>query len=415
LRVPVTSVRFRRLLVLLLAAVWAGVALAPCSATAADAAAPGSTSRPRRALWIPCEGTVRVLDDPARVDALLGAARALGVTDLLVQVYRGGRAWFDSPLADTAPFEAARARSGREPLRDLVERAHAEGLRVHAWVNVLSLAGNGEAPLLRKLGRAAAQMDQRGRSILDLPAFDFPQPDRKLVRMGTPGVWIDPGAPGVAEHLAEVFAGLVATHPQLDGLHLDYIRYPDVLPFSPGTRYGVGLSFGHGAATRARFRAETGLEAPFGDRIENGDAWDEWRRGQVTRVVSRIREAARAARPDLELSAAVLAYPERAYLSTFQDWRGWLADGLLEFAIPMLYTRDERLFAQQVAAFAGEPAHDRIWIGLGTWLFAAEPSRAVAQLTRARSAAAGGVALFSYDAIAEASALRDALAAAEAR
>ena len=53
-------------------------------------------------------------------------------------------------------------------------------------------------------------------------------------------------------------------YPTLDGVHLDYIRHPDVLPFVPGARFGVGLEFGYGAASRARFERETGLAAPFG-------------------------------------------------------------------------------------------------------------------------------------------------------
>ena len=59
---------------------------------------------------------------------------------------------------------------------------------------------------------------------------------------------------------------------------------------------------------------------------------DDWRRAQVTGLVRRIREAARAKAPDLELSAAVWAWPDRAYLSMFQDWRGWIDEELLEFA-----------------------------------------------------------------------------------
>ena len=71
----------------------------------------------------------------------------------------------------------------------------------------------------------------------------------------TPGPRLEPdqhppAAPGVAEHLAATFAELVSRYPALDGLHLDYVRYADVLPFTPGTRFGVGLSFGFGEASR---------------------------------------------------------------------------------------------------------------------------------------------------------------------
>jgi uncharacterized lipoprotein YddW (UPF0748 family) len=358
------------------------------------------------------EGSQRVLEHPERLPILLEDARRLGATDLLVQVYRGGRAWYDSQLADATPYRTLVRASGRDGFADLLERAHRAGLRVHAWVNVLSLSGNREAPLLGALGREVAAVDRLGRSILDYPDLDVPPPERRWLRLGTPAVWLDPAAPGLADHLARTFAELPARYPGLDGLHLDYIRYPDVLPFAPGSRFGVGLDFGYGAATRERFRAETGLEAPFGDSIANANRWDDWRRERVTEVVRRVREAARAAKPGLALSAAVWAWADRAYLCLGQDWRRWLEEGLLEFAVPMAYTRDDRLLRYQAQSFAASPEAERIWIGLGAWLFARSPEGARGQLEIARELGAAGDSLFSWDSIAEAPALREVLARA---
>jgi uncharacterized lipoprotein YddW (UPF0748 family) len=277
-------------------------------------------------------------------------------------------------------------------------------------VNVLSLAANREAPILQALGPGAVQVDRQGRSVLDYPALELPGPERTWLRMGTPAVWLDPAAPGVADALVALLGELVERHPELDGVHLDYIRHPDVLPFSPGSRYGVGLDFGYGDASRARFQAETGLVPPFGASSANGSAWDDWRRAQVTGLVRRIREAGLAKRPGLALSAAVWASPERSYLSLFQDWPGWVESGLLEFAVPMLYTTDDHMLDFQTRAYSGI-APGRLWTGLGVWLFANEPARAVVQVERARAARTGGLSLFSWDAIADAPALRDALSA----
>jgi uncharacterized lipoprotein YddW (UPF0748 family) len=384
---------------------------APVSSAPLPVAVERLRAAPRRALWVLCEGSQRVLEHPERIDALLADAARLGATDLLVQVYRGGRAWFDSSHADAGPHRAILAAHGRDTLADLLERAHARGLRVHAWVNVLSLAGNRAAPIVQTLGPSSVQVDRSGRSLLDYPDFEVPEPDRRYYRMGTPALWLDPGAPGVAEHLAATFAELVERYPALDGLHLDYIRYPDVLPFIPGSRFGVGLEFGFGEASRQRFRAETGLEAPFGASAANANRFDDWRRAQVTRVVQGIRDAARAKRADVELSAAVWAYPDRAYLSLFQDWRGWLEQDLLGFAVAMLYTLDDRLVHYNTRAFVGGVGGSRVWIGLGTWLFANRPERATAQLREAEAAGPAGIALFSWDAIADAPALSAALAA----
>jgi len=368
-------------------------------------------ARPRRGLWVLCEGSQQVLNHPERIPTLIEDARALGASDLFVQVYRGGRAWFESDLADAEPYLANLARNGVDSLAELLVQAHAANLRVHAWVNVLSLAGNTRSRFVAELGRDAVLVDSSGRSLLDYPGLDVPQPDRRYYRMGTPAVYLDPGAPGVKERLVSTFAELLVRYPEFDGLHLDYIRYPDVLPFVPGSRFGVGLDFGYGAATRVRFKAETGLDATFGASPKVSNRWDGWRRDQVTRLVAAIRAAADEVRPGIALSAAVWTYADRAYLALGQDWRGWVSDGLVDFAVPMAYTLDDHLLRLMAESFAGMPQGERIWPGLGSWLFAGKPQRAVDQIRIVRDAGNGNVALFSWDSIADAPALREALVA----
>lgn len=379
--------------------------LQPESETAEETAAPRY-----RGLWVLCQGSQRVLEDPAKIRALMKDAHALEVTDLFVQVYRGGRAWFRSTQSDDGPYQQMIATGSPDPLASLIEQAHASGLRVHAWVNVLSLSKNREAPIFKDLGRDAIHMDRKGRSILDYPAnFELPESDSAWYRVGTPGLYLDPGAPGVAERLVATFRELVANYPTLDGLHLDYIRHPGVLPFSPGSRFGVGIDYGYGPATRLRFRRETGVNGPFlndaspdPSRILNSTRWDSWRREKVTELVSKIGTATSQVQPELRLSAAVISYGDRAYLSLAQDWRRWLEEGLVDFAVPMVYTKDDRLFRYQVEAFAKGPEAKRIWAGVGVWLFDKQPERARKQLEIARGVELAGDALFSYDSILDA-------------
>ncbi|MBW2384303.1 MAG: family 10 glycosylhydrolase [Deltaproteobacteria bacterium] len=372
-----------------------------------------------RGLWVLAEGSQRVLEDRAKIERLVTEASTLAATDLFVQVYRGGRAWYDAQLADRGPYDALLERNGLDTLDLLLERAHASGLRVHAWVNVLSLSHNTDAPILQIVGRDGVLVDRHGRSMLDYPNLEVPPPDGNYYRMGTRGVYLDPGAPGVRERLVATFAELLARYPGLDGLHLDYIRHPGALPFVPGSRFGVGLDFGYGAATRERFRHETGLAGPFlgadqpdAGHIAYANEWDDWRRAQVTALVAEIRSACLALRPGLILSAAVNSYVDRAYLSLAQDWKRWLEEGLIDLAIPMVYTLDDRLFGYQVQHFASAPGRERIWPGIGVWLFARHPQAALDQIGISRSAGAPGDVLFSYDSIVDSPALWAALVAA---
>jgi hypothetical protein len=67
------------------------------------------------------------------------------------------------------------------------------------------------------------------------------------------------------------------------------------------------------------------------------------------------------------------------------------------------------MFRYMVEGFASGSHADRIWVGQGTWLFANRPVGALDQLRVARAAGTAGEVLFSYDSIADAPALRDAL------
>jgi uncharacterized lipoprotein YddW (UPF0748 family) len=392
---------------------------APVQAAAPRAAlatpTPQPAPPPRRGLWVLCEGAQRVLEHPERIEWLLADAEALGVSDLFVQVYRGGRAWYRSTLADATPWTKTLRPDGSDALGALIAQAHARGLRVHAWVNVLSLSANREAPILAALGRDAVIVDQKGRSLLDYPDLDVPPPDREWLRMGTPAVWLDPAVPGVTERIAATFAELVRAYPALDGLHLDYVRYPDTLPFSPGTQFGVGLGFGFGEPARTRFLAETGLPAPFGGSLANAERFDAWRREKLSALVAAIAASARAERPGLRVSAAVIPERERAYRVDLQDWLGWLDARHLDFAVPMLYTRDATLLRYGVETYAGLAAKRELWVGLGSWLFATQPERALEQLRVASAEPRLATALFSWDSIRETPGLLSVLATDVAR
>src|SRR5438270_3677664 len=117
------------------------VTLSPQSATSATAAASfevGSSSMPTpaadgqfRAYWVDAFGDG--LYTPAQIDDVVASAKALHMNAIVAQIVRRGDCFCDRALAprteqagvDPAPFD---------PLQTLIEKAHAQGLEVHAWV-----------------------------------------------------------------------------------------------------------------------------------------------------------------------------------------------------------------------------------------------------------------------------------------
>jgi hypothetical protein len=133
---------------------------------------------------------------------------------------------------------------------------------------------------------------------------------------------------------------LVSRYP-VDGLHLDYIRYTD-----SGSSVGSN-PWGYHPVALQRFRSLTGRsDTP----AANDSAWLQFRRDQVTALVRKLQLHAWRLRPSLCLSAATIAYGSApagntvnawqqrdAFGRVLQDWRGWLEEGILDLAIPMVY------------------------------------------------------------------------------
>ena len=295
-------------------------------------------------LWVQAEGANRTLDSAEKIKALVKRACTAGVTDIYAQVYRSGRAWFPTKLADDSPAN----RAGQDPLAllliDLASRDQEYGctIRVHAWINAFALARNKKAPIIRELGaRSRSQGSIRALLCSNIPLSGKPA-WAKGFGLGTPGIFLDPGNPSRtgAHHRHRSATGAeLPTH--LAGIHLDFIRYPYALPISPGSRFSPRLDFGYNEASMARFERKTQNTAPrAGASVKRTDAaaWDEWRRKQVTAAVRGVHETTRGLRKQVIVSAAVLPWAERAYLSAFQDWRGWLKSGFLDKAVVMNYT-----------------------------------------------------------------------------
>ncbi len=204
--------------------------------------------------------------------------------------------------------------------------------------------------------------------------------------------FLDPGHPEVQDFVVNVAKEIVTYYP-VDGLHLDYIRYPTA-------------DWGYNPAAVFRFQSETGrkdVPAP------NDEQWSAWRREQVTAIVRRISAEIRDIRPGIALSAATITWggvpdgdftKSRAYQDALQDWVGWAREGLLDIHVPMNYKRANDPGQSQDfvdwAKLARATNTDRhLILGLGAWLNPLEGTKRQAAVSKRLGA--DGVALFSYN------------------
>jgi uncharacterized lipoprotein YddW (UPF0748 family) len=366
------------------------VAPVPAIPPGAPVASPTSTPE-MRGLWV-----VRTaLVSPEAVDAVVDQARQAGFNALFVQVRGRGDAFYSSRLVPRSLL-LEKMPAAFDPLARLMRRARDRGLQVHAWVNVLLAAGF-VGPMPR--GHVAALhpdwlMVPQAAAAQALAAK--PQARAALIRDAAPadseGFYLSPSAPGVPAHLEAVVRELVRSYP-VDGLHLDFIRYP-------------GADYDYSQAALEGFRAPTEPGGVFriaellAGPANEPQRWAAYHRHRLTALTERLSRAARDERRGLVVSAAVVPDEAKAVAERYQDWPAWLAGGVVDALCPMAYTPDARLFRHQVEQARARAGPGRpIWAGVGAYRLS--PGEVVDRVRAAREAGASGVVLFSHESLDE--------------
>lgn len=324
------------------------------------------------------------LRTPAEVDALVAEARTARFNALFVEVRKRGDAYYASRYEP----RASDVQSGFDPLAYLLVRAHDENagprLEVHAWIVTYPIWNNRTTP--------PAQANHPYRLHPDWLTESFAGETWNGSHYA-----FDPGHPGVQEHTFNVAMDLVTRY-EIDGLHFDYVRY-------------AGRDWGYNPVAVARFNAETGST----DRPAPDDsAWMQWRRDQVTALVRRVYLAAAAVRPQVKISAATITWTpaatgftswlqSAAWAQVLQDWRGWMAEGILDLNIPMAYFRQETHASAWAdwSRFAKQNRFQRhLALGVGAYLNTV--SNSIVQMRSTRTSQgpavprADGVLVYSY-------------------
>lgn len=196
------------------------------------------------------------------------------------------------------------------------------GLEIHAW---MWTTNRGDA-WIREHHPDWYMVSRSGKSCFDKPPYvDYYR-------------WVSPVIPGVQSYLADEVAKL-ASHPAVNGVHLDYVRYPDViLPDGLWKQYGLDQSeelpdydFCYGEHTCAAFRKVSGRDPRDIEDPAHDQEWLHFRYDSVTKLVQRLAKVAHGHKK--KITAAVFPTPNLARKICRQDWDKWPLDA----ACPMVY------------------------------------------------------------------------------
>ncbi|MBR1656016.1 MAG: family 10 glycosylhydrolase [Prevotella sp.] len=215
------------------------------------------------------------------------------------------------------PFDAcltghAGRSPGYDPLQFAVEECHRRGMEIHAWMVCIPIG------------------KWNGAGCRNLRSGSLP-----IRKIGDEG-FMDPEKEQTARYIADMCEEVMRNY-DIDGVHLDYIRYPETWKITVNKNVG---------------------------------------RDHITRIVRTIHQRVKSLKPWVKISCSPIGksddlsrYSSRgwnAYSRVCQDAQGWLRDGLMDQLYPMMYFKDNNFFP--FAIDWAENAHGRTVVsGLGIY------------------------------------------------
>lgn len=336
-----------------------------------------------RAIWLDRE-TIVAARSEAGLARLFDRLADAGINTIFFETVNAGYPIYPS---EVAPQQNPLIRNW-DPLAAAVDLAHERGMELHAWVWTFA-AGNGDHNRLVNL-----PLDYPGPLISAYPSWAGYDNQGSLTLPGQDEPFLDPANPEVRSYLQDLYEEIVTRY-DVDGLQLDYIRYPFQNP-------SAGRTYGYGIAARQQFQRLTGVDpitlsaSAQGERSRQWQQWTEFRVEQVNSFVAETSTHLRQLRPDLILSAAVFPMPEQERVQKIQqDWELWAQQGDVDLIVIMTYAADTNRLQQLASPWITATHLDSTLVIPGLRLLDLPDTMVFDQIQALRDWSAGGYALFA--------------------
>lgn len=195
---------------------------------------------------------------------------------------------------------------GYDPLAFAIEECHKRGMELHAWMVAVPL---GSDEVHKEMG--AESITKR-----------YPH----LCKRFRDHWYLNPGHPDSKKYLASLVNELITRY-DVDGVHLDYIRYPD--------------------------RPKRFPDASDYRKYGKGKTLYQWRRDNITAFVRAVYEEVKRVKPWVKVSSAPLGKYRNTsryksgwngYHDVYQETQAWMKEGIQDIIFPMLYYRDNYFY-----------------------------------------------------------------------
>jgi uncharacterized lipoprotein YddW (UPF0748 family) len=291
-----------------------------------------------RAMWLD-RGTIVKAGSEAGLAVIFDRLAQAGINTVFFETLNASYPIYPSKVA---PQQNPLIR-GWDPLASGVKLAKARGMELHAWVWVFA-AGNQQHNQLLGIDK-----NYPGPVLAANPSWAGYDQRGQMVPLGQGKPFFDPANPQVRDYLLRLYEEIITNY-DVDGLQLDYIRYPFQDP-------SAGRLYGYGAAARLKFRQLHGID-PATISPSQTDLWQKWtafRTEQVNSFVAEVSQRLKQKKSDLTISVAVFPLPEQERIQKIQqNWEVWARRGDIDLIVPMTYaldtTRFERLAQPWIAS-----------------------------------------------------------------
>lgn len=196
---------------------------------------------------------------------------------------------------------------GYDPLAFAIEECHKRGMECHAWMVTIPLGNRKHVAAL-------------GNKSVTKRHPDICVPYKREY-------FLNPGNPHTKEYLMELVKEVVERY-DVDGVHFDYLRYPE--------------------------RAFKFPDSYYFKKYRKGRSLEQWRRDNLTEIVRYIYKGVKALKPWVKVSTCPVGkykdtsrYSSRgwnAFDVVFQDVQGWLGEGIQDQIYPMMYFRGNSFY-----------------------------------------------------------------------
>ncbi len=327
---------------------------------------------------------VRPLETSANdIEKSVKRIKASGIDNIFLETYYHGRTIFPSKTMENYGFVKQNEKFvGMDPLKLWIKYAHRHNIRVHVWFE--SFYVGIQRPEANPGNILAVKPDWANKTKKN---YNMPIPTPSAAEHN--GFFIDPANPEVQIFLLTLLEEILTEY-KVDGINLDYIRYPHAIAIKDEN------SWGYTKTAREEFKNIYGKD-PVNISISDNlwVKWCEYRRDKISNFVARVGALAREKHTYL----TAVIFPDRltALTTKQQDWKTWSTRGYVNGFTPLFLTCNAKtLNALVTNVIKAKSEQTDLYAGLFVTFMGGSEEDLIREIHETRKIDVNGVILFDY-------------------